>query len=137
MESLNAKQVVTRFLDAVTEGDDATITDSFATDASWSVAGDIPGVTGTFEGRDSILGEFLASALQLFEPGSMNFVVRSIVAEGELVSAEWNLKARTAHGAVYDNYYNVMFEVRQGRIAAVREYTDTLYAKQVLGPVAG
>jgi uncharacterized protein len=137
METLTAKQVVTRFLDAVSAGDQATFVESFEPDARWWVGGDIKGVTGTFEGREQILDVFLSNALRLFEPGTMEFTVTSLVAEGDLVSAEWNLKATTALGTVYDNLYNVMFEVRDGRIAAVREYTDTLYAKEVLGPVAG
>lgn len=136
MDSLNAKQVVTRFLDAVAAGDETTIADSFAEDASWWVGGDIPGVTGTFEGKDSIMRQFFANALELFEPGTMDFDVRSVVADGELASVEWNLRARTKLGTDYDNLYNVMFVIRDGRIAAVREYTDTLYARDVLGPVA-
>jgi hypothetical protein len=41
---------------------------------------------------------------------------------------------------IYENYYHLMFEVTNGKVSAVREYVDTLYAKDVLfswPPVCG
>jgi hypothetical protein len=38
----------------------------------------------------------------------------------------------TASGKSYNNLYRCLFEVRNGKIQAVREYFDTMHAKEVL-----
>jgi ketosteroid isomerase-like protein len=48
------------------------------------------------------------------------------------VTVEWIARGKSAKGKPYENYYNVMFEVKNGKVQTVREYVDTLYAKEVL-----
>jgi hypothetical protein len=67
----------------------------FAEDASWQLRGDLL-ISGSWNGRDAIVDEFLATALSYYEPGSVSLEVTSV-----------------------------------GRIRAVREYMDTLYAHRV------
>jgi ketosteroid isomerase-like protein len=62
----------------------------------------------------------------------VSFEVTNVVAEGEQVVLEWTTRGRTAAGASYENFYSAVFVVRDDRIQTVREYTDTLRAKQVL-----
>lgn len=38
----------------------------------------------------------------------------------------------TARGKLYHNQYHFLFEIRGGQIQAVREYLDTMHAKEVL-----
>ena len=61
----------------------------------------------------------------------MSIEVTSIVTEGDLVVAEWTSRAHTTSGDPYENHCAAIFRVRDGRIAAVREYMDTLYATRV------
>ena len=42
------------------------------------------------------------------------------------------LLIHTAKGADYRNFYHWAFRVRDGRICAVKEYVDTLYAQRTL-----
>jgi ketosteroid isomerase-like protein len=49
-----------------------------------------------------------------------------------LLQMEWIARGKSAKGSNYENYYHLMFEVRNGKIQAIREYVDTLYAKEVL-----
>jgi uncharacterized protein len=58
--------------------------------------------------------------------------VTNVVAEGEQVALEWITRGRTASGNDYENFYTAIFVVRDDRIQAVREYTDTLHSKNVL-----
>jgi uncharacterized protein len=48
------------------------------------------------------------------------------------VAIEWVAQGKSAKGKAYENYYLLLFEVKNGRIQAIREYVDTLYAKEVL-----
>lgn len=126
------KQVIQRYLDALLAGDIDTIRDSFAEDATWTMYGELP-IAGPWRGRDSIVDEFLTRAAgALFEPGSHAFDFPTLIAEGDTVALEWRVRARTAAGAPYDNHYCGIFVVRDGKIAAVREYLDSGRAARLL-----
>jgi ketosteroid isomerase-like protein len=95
---------VTRYIDAVRDGDSSAIRECFAEDAIWDYPGDLP-LSGTWRGRDSIVDQ---------------------------VVAEWTSRATARGGAANHNRNVGIFTVRDGKIAAVREYTDTQHAAHVL-----
>jgi uncharacterized protein len=130
--TLSPKQVIQRYLDALVQGDIATIRDSFAEDATWTIHGELP-IAGPWEGRDRIVDDFFrAVGGSLFEPGSQSFEFPTLIAEGDTVALEWRVNARTPRGTAYDNAYCGIFVVRDGRIHAVREYLDSGYAARTL-----
>jgi uncharacterized protein len=133
----DAKGVIQRYLDALVAGDVEIIRDSFTEDATWTIYGDLP-IAGPWHGRDSIVDDFLGGAVgALFEAGSHVFEFPTMVAEGDTVALEWHVQARSVAGEPYDNKYCGIFIVRDGKIAAVREYLDTRYAAKVLFPDLG
>jgi uncharacterized protein len=124
--------VVTRYIHAVRDGDSSAIRDSFAEDAIWDYPGDLP-LSGTWRGRDSIVDDFLGSVGTALEPGSaVALEITNILSVGDQVVAEWTSRATARGGAAYHNRNVGIFTVRDGRIAAVREYTDTQHAAHVL-----
>jgi uncharacterized protein len=133
----DAKAVVQGYLDALVAGDLEAIRESFAEDATWTIYGDLP-IAGPWHGRDAIVDEFLtAVGTTLFEPGSgPNFEFPTLIGEGDTVALEWKVRATAAAGGEYRNHYCGIFIVRDGRIATIREYLDSEYAKRVLFPAA-
>jgi uncharacterized protein (TIGR02246 family) len=131
MTEIPSKTVVLNYVEALQRSDADAVRDSFAEQATWWLPGELP-LSGTWRGRDQILDEFLASAMQYYDPATVSIEVTNVVAEGEQVALEWITRGRTASGNVYENFYSAIFVVRDDRIQAVREYTDTLYAKNVL-----
>ena len=124
--------VVTRYIYAVRDGDSGAIRDSFAEDAIWEYPGDLP-LSGTWRGRDAIVDDFLGSVGTALEPGStVALEVTSVLTAGDQVVAEWTSRATARGGAAYHNRNVGIFTVRDGKIAAVREYTDTQHAAHVL-----
>jgi ketosteroid isomerase-like protein len=125
------KTVLRRYVAALQAGDEPAIRTAFADDATWTLhAGDLP-ISGTWRGRDAIIDEFLGSALRLYEPGSIAIEVTALIAEGDRVALQWTTRARTRDGSPYENGCIGIFTVRDGRIQTVREYMDTLYARDV------
>lgn len=124
--------VVQRYAAAVAAGDAQTARELFAPTASWTLAaGDLP-IAGTWEGRDAIIDEFLATAQSYFTPGSINIEVTGIVAQDDRVVMQWTSRARTRTGRSYENGCVGVFTVAEGQIQHVREYMDTLYAREVV-----
>jgi uncharacterized protein len=126
----DSRSVITRYMAAIQARDEAAIRDSFAEDATWWLRGDLP-ISGTWRGRDTIVDEFLGTAMRYYDPESVSIEVTSVIAEGDAVAAEWTSRARTASGDPYENHCAAVFGVRDGRIQSVREYMDTLYASEV------
>lgn len=125
------KQVVSGFINALASGNVEVINSTLADDATWWLPGSLP-VSGTHRGKKGIFEGFLAKAAPLFQPGSLAIEVRNTIAEGDCVAVEWIARGKTAKGKPYENYYHVMFEVKNGKVQTIREYVDTLYAKEVL-----
>ena len=70
--------------------------------------------------------------MPLFEPNSVSIQVQNAIGEGDCVAVEWIARGKSAKGRNYENYYHLMFEVKNSKIQTVRECVDTLYAKEVL-----
>jgi ketosteroid isomerase-like protein len=114
------------------DGAGGAIRDSFAEDAVWEYPGDLP-LSGTWRGRDTIVDDFLGSVGTALRPGStVALEVTSVLTAGDQVVAEWTSRATARGGAAYHNRNVGIFTVRDGKIAAVREYTDTQHAAHVL-----
>jgi uncharacterized protein len=126
------RQVVADYLAALGRGDLAALRASFAPDATWTLAGDLP-VSGTWTGPDQILDQFLAALVDRLDPtAAVTQDLHRIVADGQYAVAEWTSHARARTGTEYVNDYAVVFHVIDGRIVEVREYCDTAYLKRVL-----
>jgi uncharacterized protein len=65
-------------------------------------------------------------------PKGLRLTPKGLTAEGDRVAVEAESYGETASGMIYNNLYHFLFEVRDGKIQAVREYLDTLHAKEVL-----
>lgn len=127
----DSRAVLQRYLDALVAGDVDAIAKSFADDVSWSLHGDLP-LSGVRRGRDQIMA-FLMSAGSLYVPGTQQFSFGAITAEGERVVLEWRVRGvAAATGRDYDNEYCGVFVIRDGLIAEVREYLDSLHAARTL-----
>jgi len=56
----------------------------------------------------------------------------AFTAEGDRVTLEATSKADLKNGRAYRNEYHFAFELRDGKIASVKEYMDTIHAKEIL-----
>jgi uncharacterized protein (TIGR02246 family) len=128
----STRSVVAQYVAALQRADIEALRESFAPDATWWLRGDLP-TSGTWTGPDEILDGFLAKmTAQLDTSKPLTQELKHVIADGELAVAEWTSRATTSTGEAYENDYAVVFQVRQGKIIAVREYFDTAYASRVL-----
>ncbi len=134
IEPTDSKTALRRYVAAVQAGDENALRELFAEDATWTLhAGRLP-ISGTWAGRETIIDEFLATAMSYYEPGSVSLEITGMITEGDQVVLEWTSRARTRAGRAYENGCIGVFTVRDGRIQDVREYMDTLYASEVAFP---
>jgi uncharacterized protein len=132
---MNARTVIERYVAAVAARDMDTVRECFAEDATWWLGGELP-LSGTWRGRDAILGDFLGSIPRLYQPETISLEITSLIAEGASVALEWTSRALTTAGEEYENQCAGVFTVRDGKIVAVREYMDTQYAAAKFSAIA-
>jgi uncharacterized protein (TIGR02246 family) len=132
----DAKAVLTDYVAAVEAGDADAIRASFADDATWTLAGELP-ISGTWVGRAAIIDEFLPTAMSHYQPGSVRLEITRMIAEGDHVALQWTSRARTLDGIPYENHCIGVFTVRDGKIRSVHEYMDTHYAYRALAASTG
>lgn len=130
MSAEESKKIVLGFVEDLSHGNIDAVTAAFADDVTWWLPGSLP-VSGTYTGKKEILEDFFGKAFPYFEPNSMSIYVQSAIAEDNAVAVEWIAKGKSAKGKTYENYYHVRFDLKGKKIHAVREYVDTLYAKDV------
>ena len=129
--TMDSKRAVMKFFDGINAGDMEAAAGAFAEDATFWVPGSFP-FSGTLRGRAEILEKNLLPSLKLSVPGTLKVEVTSLIAEGELVAAEWVTRRKTTRGRDYVNHFLGLFQIRNGKIQSLREYLDTQYAKDVL-----
>ena len=130
-EAATSRAVVVRLLEAFGRGDFDTAANLFAMDATLWVVGNLP-FSGTLVGRKEIAERNLIPSGKLSLPGSTSIELGMIISHGQHVAAEWVFKRKTLDGRDYANAFCGLFEVREGEITKMREYLDTLYAKEML-----
>lgn len=133
--SAESQAVVERAVEALQVWDLESYAALLADDITWQGMGmDYMPNGGLFEGKEAVLGDLGLTVQSIYDTSSFKFDVKSVTAAGDTVIMEWVVDAKTAYGRPYQNVYCVVFVVENGLISAMREYTDTRYAKALLFP---
>jgi uncharacterized protein len=134
MDTEATRKVVHRFLEARAANDAATLSELLTDDAEWRPP---PGAgIGPFQGRDNVVAALAGGvAGQLFDLSTMKRDVRKVVADGDTAAVQQKLTATTRSGAEYSNEYAWFYTCRDGKVALLEEYADTLRAARILGQI--
>lgn len=128
----NTRGLVLRFLDAHSRGDATAIKELISDDAEWHLPPSA-GV-GPFRGAQEVANALAGSAADNWlDVSTIKREVSKVVVDGDTAVA-LELKTAMSHsGAEYVNGYCWVYTCRDGRIAEIRNYTDTLYAFRLFG----
>jgi ketosteroid isomerase-like protein len=127
------KQVVQHLLDSLSNGKLQDVLDSMNESATWMVpfaSDSVPGLKGI---KSKAAFEEQCKSFGSVVPGGVKLTVKGMTAEGERVAVEAEVRAVTSKGQNYNNLYHFLFEMRNGKVQAVKEYCDTLLVKETLG----
>ena len=106
-----------------------------AEDAVWHLppSASLPGVAenGVVRGRDAIHG-IQQRARELYDVPTMRVNVRSLLADGDRVALQYEMRCRAANGRPFRQEYAFVFEIRDGKIQSLWDYYDTLELERVV-----
>ena len=131
------EQAVLDFFETLSTGDLDALVHHLHADASWEpMVRDIPGAARHYP-RDKIINEFLAPIRGAFRPGDPKTQVDVMVSDGDRVMVESHATGARADGKPYNNRYAWSFELRNGKVLAIREYMDSLYIAKFFDMLPG
>jgi uncharacterized protein len=131
MDTEATRSLVQQFLTARAAGDVEAMAAVLADDAVWRLPKSA--TFGPFEGRDTVakaLGGGVTGTL--FDMSTLRRDVHKVVVEGDTAVVQQQVSATTLQGREYVNEYCWVYTCRDGKIARLEEYADTLYASKVL-----
>jgi hypothetical protein len=127
------ERLVLRFFEVLSAGDLEAVRELLHEEVTWKPQiRDVPGA-GVHRGKKGIVDDFLRPIRGLFRPGDPKVIVGTIASKGSLVIAEARGIGKIADGRDYDNLYAWAFDLRDGKILAIREYMDSHYVINLLG----
>jgi ketosteroid isomerase-like protein len=127
------ERLVLEFFSVLSAGNFARLSEMLHDEATWTpMIRGIPGA-GVHRGKSGIIDEFLVPVRGMFRPGDPKTTVDTICSKGSLVLTESRGSGQVADGRPYENQYAWAFEIRDGKILAVREYMDSLYVATLFG----
>ena len=133
MGQSSQETVVRKFFELLNAEDLEGVRALLSEDAAWiPQARDMPGA-GEYRGRNVIVDTFLKAIRAMFAPGSPSNRIVSMASNGELVLVETHGTGHLKDGRPYDNRYAWAFEIRDGKVAMIREYLDSYYIVRLFG----
>ena len=108
--SANAnKELVEVFLSAMLTSDQSTMEACLAPDARWHPPAFIASRFGEVSGRDQVIAFLCDNPERYYVPGSRTMDLHALVADGDRVSAHFDLRARPVRGGELNTPANFMF----------------------------
>ena len=125
------KQLVADFFAHFGRKDVDGALDMMSADATWWIGGkpDLFPICGLKTKAE--IGELLNSLVPTTRDG-LAITPKGMVAEGNFVACEAESLGVLGNGRTYNNQYHFLIEIRDGKIAAVKEYLDTMHTADVL-----
>jgi len=129
MSSIDAnKRFVSDFFEALNAGDVASIVAAYCDDGQLQTMGNTL-ISGTYD-REAIAAA--AGGIYDVFPDGLRFTITSMVADENRVAVEAESEGQHVSGQTYANQYHFLFELRDGKLARLKEYMDTELVTDVL-----
>lgn len=132
MKTEDTRALIGRYLEARAANDAAALDALLTDDAEWHLPVSVG--AGPFVGREKVV-EALTGGMsgKMFDLSTMKRDAWKVIVDGDTAAVQQKLSATTLQGAEYVNEYCWIYTCRDGKVARMVEYADTLHAGRVLG----
>ncbi len=131
MSTENNKQLVRKVFEQMETGD----IDGYLAFAADDYTHTVPGKSAFAGTRTRAQLREMLQGVGIIFPNGLKMTIKGMTAEGDRVAVEAESYGETTAGTVYNNEYHWLFEIRDGKIQAAREYMCTAHAVEVFGPL--
>jgi ketosteroid isomerase-like protein len=120
---MEAKELVAYLFNLWEAGNSSPFFEALAEDAQWTAIGSTP-ISGVSRSKSEYFAKTYGPLQKVFS-GPTVCRLKRLIAEGEVVAAEWHGETPLAAGGMYVNDYCWVIRVQDGRIVEVTGYFDT------------
>lgn len=131
MGTAETRAVVQGYFAAIDRGDFEGLLAALADDVTFWVPPSLPD-GALYEGKSAVAKLFADSFALYSQDQGLKIAVLNLLCEGDAAACEFKIEAENARGERYENFYHFHFRLRDGKIAAIREHFDSLYAYRKL-----
>jgi ketosteroid isomerase-like protein len=127
--SNTSREIVSKWFELFNAGKDADAFDLVADDVYWVAPGS--GSTAAQFTKAQLRG-FRAAVVNHSIAGKFEILPKGWTVEGERVAVQAECQVPLKNGKLYNNFYHMLFIVRDSKIREVYEYVDTLHGFETL-----
>jgi hypothetical protein len=132
MQTEETRALIERYLAARAANDAAGLDALLTDDAEWHLP--VSASAGPFVGREKVVKALTGGMTgKMFDLSTMKRDAWKVIVDGDTAAVQQKLSATTLKGAEYINEYCWVYTCRDGKVARLVEYADTLHAGRVLG----
>ncbi len=125
------RELVQKYCDAFLKRDKALLAPLFTEDVEWQLPETAP--IEPLKGRDAVAAALGGETLsQVFDVNSFQVKVHRMIVDGDIAVVQQAVSAKMLSGDQYDNEYCWIYHCRDGKIARMEEYVDTLKAARIM-----
>ncbi len=126
---MEAKEIVTAYFKAVTEGKFEDIPKYKSPNATYWISGENSWPFGGWRTPEQ-MGETFQTIQERF-PNGLNITIHFIIVDGNQVAVHLNNRAERIDGKIYDNEIVTLMKIENGLIAEEREFLDTIHVNDL------
>jgi ketosteroid isomerase-like protein len=132
METEETRALMDRFIASRATNDVAALDGLLTDDVEWHLP--VGAGSGPFVGREAVVQALTGGVSgKLFDLSTMKREAWKVIADGDTAAVQLRVSARTLKDTDYVNEYCWVYTCRDGKVARMMEYADTLNAARILG----
>ena len=123
------ERVALQWFERLSAGDFDALRAMLHPEATWTLqVSGVQGAGSAYKGTKAIIDDFLMPVrLGLFEAGDPKMLIDNVLSKGSLVCVECRGVGRMKSGREYRSLYCWFVDIKDGKVAAIREYMDSYY----------
>lgn len=133
MQTEANKKLILDIYSRLTEGDGSMFVEHLAEDAVFIMQGN-SSWSGKRQGKENIL-RFFREVVGERAPGVNRMIPKQVFGDDKYVIMEATGEMTSKDGKAYKNDYCLLFRIENNLIVEMKEYLDTAYLEDILGPL--
>ena len=130
MQTEETRALINTYYETLPTGDRKKLASLFTEDIVWYPPQSAP--IGVIEGPEAVAAELGGDTpKKLFDMKTFRLTIHRILADGDTAVVQHAISDKSKEGEQYDNEYCWVYQCRDGKIAKIEEYADTLKAARI------
>ncbi len=131
MQTEETRALIKTYYETLPTGNREKLVSLFTEDIEWHPPESAP--LEVIKGPQAVAAELGGDTpKRIFDMKTFRLTIHRMLADGDTAVVQHSISAKTRAGEQYDNEYCWVYQCRDGKIAKIEEYADTLKAARIM-----